>query len=108
MPSKLRVGVLGAGAWARSAHVPGWQCDARCEVVAICDPLRERAAAFAADLGIPEATTDWQHLVAREDVDVIDIATPSHTHYELAHAAIESNSTSSAKSRSPTTFARRG
>ena len=89
MANKLRVAVLGAGAWARSAHVPGWQRDDRCEVVAICDVERERAAAFAAELNIREATDDWQQLVSRSDVDVVDIVTPSHTHYELACAALE-------------------
>src|SRR3981081_2014 len=89
MANKLRVAVLGAGAWVRSAHVPGWQRDDRCEVVAICDVERERAAAFAAELNIKESTDDWQALVGRNDVDVVDIVTPSHTHYELACAALE-------------------
>jgi predicted dehydrogenase len=91
MPSKLRVGVLGAGAWARSAHIPGWQRDPRCELVAVCDVVRERAEALAAAAaaGIPDVTDDWQQLVGRADIDVIDIVTPSHTHYELATAALE-------------------
>jgi predicted dehydrogenase len=89
MHSTLRVGVLGAGAWARNAHIPGWQRDPRCEVVSICDVDRQRADAYAEDFGIPEATDDWQALVARVDVDVIDIVTPSQTHYELACAALE-------------------
>src|SRR5437879_3104340 len=89
MASKLRVAVLGAGAWARSAHVPGWQRDDRCDVVAICDVERERAETFAAELNIKESTDDWQSLVSRSDVDVVDIVTPSHTPYELACAALE-------------------
>src|SRR5258708_32558819 len=89
MANKLRVAFVGAGAWARSAHVPGWQRDGRCEVVAICVVARERAAAFAAELNIREATDDWQQLVSRSDVDVVDIVTPSHTPYELACAALE-------------------
>jgi predicted dehydrogenase len=88
--SKLRVGVLGAGAWAARAHVPGWLRDPRCEVVAIADVELDRAEALAEDLGVGEATADWQGLVARANVDVIDIATPSATHLELALAAIES------------------
>ena len=84
MDSTLRVGVLGAGAWARNAHIPGWQRDPRCEVVAICDVDRERAEAYAEEFGIPDATDDWQALVSRADIDVIDVVTPSHTHYELA------------------------
>lgn len=89
MPSTLRIGVLGAGAWARAAHIPGWQRDPRCEVVSICDVDRERADGYAEQFGIPNATDDWQALVGRDDVDVIDIVTPSQTHYELACAALE-------------------
>src|SRR5207245_2195882 len=88
--SKLRVGVLGAGAWAQHAHIPGWLRDPRREVVAICDPEIERAQAFAKEFNIPEATDDWQALVARTDVDVIDVVTPSHTHFELSCGALES------------------
>ncbi len=91
MPSsKLRIGVLGAGAWAQFAHIPGWQRDERCEVVAICDVERARAEEFAGHFKIPHAADDWQALVARDDIDVIDVVTPSHTHFELARAALES------------------
>src|SRR2546430_3201526 len=89
MRSTLRVGVLGAGTWARNAHIPGWQRDRRCEVVSICDVEGERAEAYAEQFGIPNATDDWQALIGRADVDVIDIVTPSQTHYELAEAALE-------------------
>jgi len=88
--SKLRVAVLGAGAWAEHAHIPGWQRDPRCTVAVICDPLRERAEAFAAQFGIPEASDDWQQVVARPDIDVVDVCTPSQTHFELSMAALES------------------
>ena len=87
--SKLRVAVLGAGTWASRAHVPGWVRDPRCEVVAIADVELNRAQALAEEHGIPDATADWQWVVARTDVDVIDIATPSATHTELSSAAIE-------------------
>ena len=35
----VRVGVLGAGAWAEFAHLPGYKRDPRCELVAIADPI---------------------------------------------------------------------
>lgn len=89
--SKLRVAVLGAGAWAQFAHIPGWLRDPRCELVAICDLEQGRAADFAARFGIPQATDDWQALVANPEIDVIDVATPSHTHFELAYAALEAD-----------------
>ena len=89
MLTKLRVAVLGAGTWARGAHIPGWLRDPRSEVVAVCDVERERAEAYASEFGIPEASNDWQAVVGRSDIDVIDIVSPSHTHYELACAARE-------------------
>lgn len=88
--SALRIGVLGAGNWARAAHIPGWQRDPRAAVAVLCDVRRERAAEAAGHFNIPEATDDWQAVVTRPDLDVIDIVTPSHTHLELALAALES------------------
>ena len=89
MISKLGVAVLGAGTWARGAHIPGWKRDPRCEVVAVCDLDRARAEAYASEFGIPDASDDWQAVIGRPDVDVVDVVTPSHTHYELASAALE-------------------
>ncbi|MDR7544240.1 MAG: Gfo/Idh/MocA family oxidoreductase [Armatimonadota bacterium] len=89
MTIRLRVGVLGAGAWARAAHVPGWQRDPRSQVAVICDVVRERAEELARQFGIHETTDDWQAVVSRGDLDVIDVATPSTTHFELAMAALE-------------------
>ncbi len=87
--SKLRIAVLGAGAWAKFAHIPGWQRDPRCEVVCICDPVRARADAFAAEFGIPNAADDWQQVVSDPAVDVVDVCTPSARHFELSWAALE-------------------
>lgn len=87
--SRVRVGVLGAGAWARLAHLPGYLRDPRCEVVAICDPQRALAEAAASEFGIPHVLTDHQDVIARDDVDLVDVCTPSATHFELAWAALE-------------------
>ena len=44
---QVRVAVLGAGSWAESAHIPGWQRDPRSVVAVICDPVIERAGQHA-------------------------------------------------------------
>jgi predicted dehydrogenase len=90
MKDQLNVAVLGAGKWAELAHVPGWKRDPRVKVVVLADVVRERAEELGARFEIPEVTTDWQAAVARTDVDVVDVVTPSHTHFELAWAALES------------------
>ena len=86
---RLRVGVLGAGAWATFAHLPGFRRDSRCELVAIADPQFDLARAAAAQFEIPIAASDHWAVIERDDIDVIDVCTPSHTHFELAWAALE-------------------
>ena len=86
---KVRVGVLGAGAWAKFAHIPGYQRDPRCELVAIADPIVERAQEFAAEFGIPSVYGSHAELIARDDIDLVDVCTPSATHFELSWAALE-------------------
>jgi len=81
--------VLGAGAWARHAHLPGYRRDPRCEVVAVADPQLDLARDLAHAFDIPSVTGDAADLFARADIDLIDVCTPSHTHFELAWAALE-------------------
>jgi len=85
----VRVGVLGAGAWARGAHIPGFQRDRRCQVVAIADPQIELARSAAAEFGIPFVSADHRDLLDRPDIDAIDVCTPSATHFALAWEALE-------------------
>jgi len=87
--SVVRVGVLGAGTWARSAHLPGYRRDPRCRVVAVCDVEIDRASDAARAFDIPTATADPGELFARDDIDLIDVCTPSHTHFDLAWSALE-------------------
>jgi predicted dehydrogenase len=88
---KVRVGVLGAGRWANVAHLPGWARDPRCEVVVICDVERQLAEATAPKFGASEVSGDYREVVGRDDLDVIDVCTPSHTHFELAMAGLAAN-----------------
>jgi predicted dehydrogenase len=84
----VRVGVLGAGRWATMAHLPGWQRDPRCQIIAVCDVERGLAEGAAASFGAAVITTDYHEIIDRDDLDVIDVCTPSDTHFELAMAAL--------------------
>lgn len=88
-PRVVRVGVLGAGAWASFAHLPGFKRETRCQVVAIADPQLDLARAAAERFEIPVVSGDHRDLLARGDIDLIDVCTPSHTHFELAWGALE-------------------
>lgn len=54
---------------------------------AVCARDGEKAKAFAAQWGYDSAETDWRKLVARPDIDLVDIASPNDTHAEIAIAA---------------------
>jgi predicted dehydrogenase len=47
-----------------------------------------RAAAAAEQLGWEESSDDWRAVVARDDIDVVDICTPGDSHAEIALAAL--------------------
>jgi myo-inositol 2-dehydrogenase/D-chiro-inositol 1-dehydrogenase len=54
---------------------------------AVCARSAERVKDFADNWGYQSVETDWRALVARKDIDVIDIASPNDTHAEIAIAA---------------------
>jgi len=85
----VRVGILGAGTWARAAHLPGYRRDPRCRIVAVCDVEIDRARDAARAFDVPTSTADARELFTRDDIDLVDVCTPSHTHFELAWGALE-------------------
>jgi predicted dehydrogenase len=87
--AELRVGVIGTGRWAKMAHLPGWTHDPRVDVVAVCDVDSSVAEEAAWTFGIGEHTTDHRRLLERDDIDVIDVVTGDHSHFELTMAALE-------------------
>lgn len=88
MKDRLRVGVIGAGRWSATAHLPGFARSPLCDLVAICDLDRELADARAKEFWIPDVTTDCEELLARDDLDVIDVVTRGD-HQDLVFATLE-------------------
>lgn len=86
---RVRVGVVGAGTFAEECHVPGIKAHPRGEVVALCGRNRERVAAMAARLGVPDVHTDYRELVARPDLDAVTVATPDDLHLPVTLAALQ-------------------
>src|SRR5579883_2835055 len=87
--SKLRVGIAGVGGIGRDQHLPGWAKVPFAEVTALADnspTALERAAAL-----VPGARRfdDWRDLVARTDLDAIDICAPNALHVPIALAALQ-------------------
>jgi predicted dehydrogenase len=56
---------------------------------AICGREEEAVRSAAATLGWEGYETDYRRLLERDDIDLVDISTPSNTHHEIAIAALE-------------------
>jgi predicted dehydrogenase len=91
---ELRVGMVGY-AFMGAAHSQAWRTvnrvydlPVRARMVAVCGRDTAKVSAAAARLGWEEAVTDWRELVARPDIDLIDICTPGDSHAEIAIAAL--------------------
>jgi predicted dehydrogenase len=89
MKDKLRVGVVGAGRWAASAHLPGFTGSPLSDVVMICDLDQKLAEDRAQEFNIPEVVTDYEKVLSRRDIDVVDIVTRGESHEPLTFAALE-------------------
>src|SRR5437899_12702824 len=90
---KLNVGMIGYGFMGR-AHSNAYRkvnnfFDLAYQPVlkAVCARSADNAKAFAEKWGYESVQTDWRKLVARDDIDLIDICTPNNTHAEIALAA---------------------
>lgn len=87
--TRLRVGLVGSG-WAAGAHVGAHSQIDACEVVAICTSRAPVPPAFTGRDGTPlEVVRDFADLIARDDIDVIDICSRSDVHAAQAIAAAE-------------------
>ena len=53
----------------------------------ICGRTRSNVEAAAREYGWDEASTDWEEVIARQDIDIVDVATPGDLHAPIAIAA---------------------
>lgn len=85
---KLRIAFAGAGAIS-GFHLKGWAEQTDIEIVAICDPLLEKAQARAIEFGIGRVYTDFERMLRETQPDAVDIATPVATHAPLTRIAAD-------------------
>ena len=95
MARPLNIGMIGYGFMGR-AHSNAYSkvnhfFDLQYQPVlkAVCARDESKAKVFAATWGYESVETDWRKLVARKDVDAIDICTPNNMHREIALAAAQ-------------------
>ena len=87
------IGIVGYGFMGR-AHAYGYTIAPHIRTLPCRPRLRvmsgrnaDAVAAATKRYGVEEWTTDWRELVARDDVQIVDVCTPPGTHAEIVEAA---------------------
>ncbi|MFW6074120.1 MAG: Gfo/Idh/MocA family oxidoreductase, partial [Chloroflexota bacterium] len=84
----LRIGLIGAGTIAFSAHLPAIRrLRDEYQLVSIADIRVENAARAADEFGAETHYADYREMLDREELDVVDICTPEFLHPEQTEAA---------------------
>src|SRR5699024_727700 len=93
---ELRVGMIGYGFMART-HTNAYKrvndffpdIDYRPVLKTVCARTEEKVRDFAVQWGYESIETDWKDIIARDDIDIVDICTPNNMHAYIAIAAAE-------------------
>lgn len=90
MSEKLRLGVIGAGSWAISSHLPNFTARGdELEFVAVARKGPEPLDRVRRQFGFERASEDYRDVI-EADVDICLVASPTGYHHEHAKAALES------------------
>jgi len=88
MTKSLGVTVIGAGEMG-SQHTYGWSALENVELVAVVDPIKERAIKLKREYGFKAWMQDYREAINRDDVDVVSVCTPAYFHPEITIYAAE-------------------
>ena len=84
---RVRMGIIGTGNIA-VLNVPGYLEHEQCDVVAVCDPRPEVLERRMAEWGVARGYTDIDALLADDDIDAVEILSPTPLHAEHTIAAL--------------------
>lgn len=80
----LKVGLVGGGAISRT-HISAWESMENVELVALCDIRTELLTKYVGK----KLYADYEEMLGKEQLDIVDICLPTFLHVECALKAIE-------------------
>ncbi len=96
MTKPLNIGMIGYGFMGK-AHSNAYrrvanffpELNYRPVLKAVCARDKAQLTKFASNWGYESVETDWRALIARQDIDAVDICVPNNLHHDIAIAAAE-------------------
>jgi len=86
--AKMNVAVIGLGKISE-AHILGWKRLNDVDLKILVDSDGARATEKARDYGVKESGTDFNAVLGRSDIDVVDLVVPHHLHAPYSIAALK-------------------
>ncbi|MBZ0198338.1 MAG: Gfo/Idh/MocA family oxidoreductase [Ignavibacteriaceae bacterium] len=86
---KTKIAVIGLGGIAQLVHLPNIAQLSNAVVTAVAELNKSRLNTIAEKFSVEERYSDYNELISNSDAEAIIIATPTHTHKEIALAAIK-------------------
>lgn len=85
----VRFALVGYGAWG-SHHARAISSLADAAMVAVCDRSEQNRTKAAQEHPSAKIYADYREMLAAEQLEAVDVALPTHAHYEVGKAVIES------------------
>lgn len=85
----MKIGIIGCGSIANSAHIPCYLESGAAQIKYFCDIIPQRAEDAVQTYGCGTAVTDYRQVLADEEVEAISICTPNHLHAQIAIEALQ-------------------
>lgn len=87
--TKIRIGVIGAGNIAETAHIPAYlKHEDKVEVAAVCNTSIDKAKRVADKFGIPKAYGSYKEMLEQCDLDAVSVCVTNKFHADATVDAL--------------------
>src|ERR1700734_2059018 len=88
-PGVIRIGIVGAGHFTRTRHLPAFRALPGVQVVGVCNLRRESSSRVAREFDIPKVFGNWEELIEDDAIDAVVIGTWPYLHCPITLAALD-------------------
>ena len=85
---KIKIGIIGCGTIANSAHIPNYMKNPDVEIKYFCDILPEKAQAAVEKYGCGTAVEDYHVVLNDPEIDAVSVCTPNYGHSVISIDAL--------------------